>query len=151
MSEYEIPAPLVLQSSTSVAREMRPDWSSDSVSIESCDRSHSPSEAPGWLYWQYGLSQRSTEISPKRRSGQIKLIISFSDPVGQYLQICKNKINWWVWPWQNSMGQLERLLGTTTIVPCEPGMKITVDNQLMKESQLEVTFCAYRVPKVGVN
>ena len=43
--EYEIPAPLVLQSSMSVARKRCPGWSSDSVSTESHDRS--PSEAPG--------------------------------------------------------------------------------------------------------
>ena len=60
--EYKIPPPLVLQSPiiTSVARERHSVWSSDSVTdvcTEPRDRSRNPSEAPGWLSWQYGLSQ----------------------------------------------------------------------------------------------
>ena len=40
----------------------------------------------------------------------------------------KNKINWWVWPWQNGKRQLKRLLGIATIVSCEPGMGAAEDN-----------------------
>ena len=63
-SEYEISAPLILQSPiiTSVAQVRRSVWSSDSiidvmVCTESRNHSRSPSEAPGWLCWQKGLSQ----------------------------------------------------------------------------------------------
>ena len=52
---------MVLQSSTSVAQERHSGWSSDSVitelSLASHDSSCSLPEIPGWLCWQYGLSQ----------------------------------------------------------------------------------------------
>ena len=46
--------------------------------------------------------------------GQTKLIICFSDPAAQNLQLLDNL---WVWPWQNSMRKLESLnsLSATTM------------------------------------
>ena len=70
-----VPALLVLQSLTSVARERHSGWSSD---VSTCDRGRSLSEAPGWFCWEYGLSQLKSVSSVGYLQGRRTTLTTWS-------------------------------------------------------------------------
>ena len=67
----QVPVPLVLQRSTSVAQERSSSWNSaDSVLTELRNRSCSLSEVRGWLCWQYELSHLKSVPNVRYIQGQ---------------------------------------------------------------------------------